>query len=77
VEIVAESHQPEVLREMVRLGIGWTVLPITQAEREPTPLRRARRAPLTTRTLVAARRADALDNPAADRLLSRLQPGAT
>ncbi len=77
VEIVAESHQPEVLREMVRLGIGWTVLPITQAEREPTPLRRARRAPLTTRTLVAARRADALDNPAAERLLSRMQPRAT
>ena len=27
-----ESHQPEVLVEMVRLGLGWTVLPTTQAE---------------------------------------------
>ena len=27
-EVVAESHQPEVLREMVLLGVGWTVLPV-------------------------------------------------
>jgi DNA-binding transcriptional LysR family regulator len=25
-DVVAESHQPEVLREMVLLGVGWTVL---------------------------------------------------
>lgn len=41
-EVVADSHQPEVLCEMVRLGIGWTVLPVVQAERrrrcaEPCP----------------------------------------
>ena len=33
VEVVAESHQPEVLREMARLGVGWTVLPDVQADR--------------------------------------------
>ncbi|MFM7685048.1 MAG: LysR family transcriptional regulator substrate-binding protein [Actinomycetota bacterium] len=27
-----ESHQPEVLVEMVRMGLGWTVLPTAQAE---------------------------------------------
>ena len=30
--LVAESHQPEVLRQMVSLGLGWTVLPVAQAE---------------------------------------------
>src|SRR6185312_8999498 len=25
--IAAESHQPDVLRQMVELGLGWTVLP--------------------------------------------------
>ena len=27
VTIAAESHQPDVLRQMVELGLGWTVLP--------------------------------------------------
>lgn len=31
--VVAESHQPEVLREMVRLSIGWTVLPLAGLDR--------------------------------------------
>ncbi len=44
-DVVAESHQPEVLAEMVRLGVGWTVLPVIQAERGPDPLRRVGRAP--------------------------------
>jgi len=30
-EIVAESNQPEVLRAMVGLGVGWTVLPVVQS----------------------------------------------
>mgnify|MGYP003528081699 CR=1 FL=1 len=34
-EVVAESHQPEVLAEIIRLGVGWTVLPVIQAERGP------------------------------------------
>ncbi len=33
-EIVAESNQPEVLRAMVGLGVGWTVLPVVQAGSE-------------------------------------------
>lgn len=31
VDVVAESHQPDVLREMTRLGMGWTVLPRAQS----------------------------------------------
>ena len=62
VETVADSHQPEVLREMVGLGLGWTVLPVIQAETGERPLRRARL--LTTRRLVTARREGASVDPA-------------
>lgn len=62
IEVVAESHQPEVLREMVQLGLGWTVLPVVQAETGDRPLRRARI--LTTRRLVSAIRSGAAPDPA-------------
>ena len=58
VDVVANSHQPEVLREMVRLGVGWTVLPTVQAESGDRPLRGGR--PLTTHRVVIARRAGAI-----------------
>jgi DNA-binding transcriptional LysR family regulator len=66
-DVVAESHQPEVLREMVALGLGWTVLPTVQAGR----LRPVR--PLGLRPLVVARRAAAAPNPAADVLAAALR----
>jgi len=66
-DVVAESHQPEVLREMVTLGLGWTVLPTVQAGR----LRAVRS--LTKRTLVVARRAAAAPNAAADALAAALR----
>jgi len=65
--VVADSHQPEVLREMVSLGVGWTVLPTVQAGR----LRPVRR--LLERPLVIARRAAAAPNPAADVLAAALR----
>ncbi len=71
-DVVAESNQPDVLREMVRLGMGWTVLPVIQAESEPAPLVRARPEPLLTRWLVAARRAGSVEHPLADALVSQL-----
>lgn len=71
-DVVAESNQPDVLREMVRLGMGWTVLPVIQAESEPAPLVRARPEPLLTRWLVAARRAGSVDNALADSLVAAL-----
>lgn len=71
-DVVAESHQPEVLRGMVALGMGWTVLPVLQAEADPNPLRRARTEPLMTRRLVAARRHGAVAEPLVDALLSEL-----
>lgn len=72
-DVVAESNQPDVLREMVRLGMGWTVLPVIQAESEPAPLVRARPQPLLTRWLVAARRSGSVDNPLADSLVAALR----
>ena len=71
-EVVAESHQPEVLREMVRMGLGWTVLPVSQAEAGADPMVPARVRPLTERTLVVARRTDTVNDPAASALATAL-----
>jgi DNA-binding transcriptional LysR family regulator len=71
-DVVAVSHQPEVLREMVVLGFGWAVLPTVQAGR----LRPVRS--LTKRVLVVARRSSAAPNVAADALVEQfrqMEPG--
>ena len=73
IDVVAESHQPEVLREMVRLGAGWTVLPSAQAEEGPRGLQAGRE--LTTRQLVVATRLSAVRDPAVDLLVRELAPG--
>lgn len=70
IEVIAESHQPEVLREMVLLGLGWTVLPVVQAETGERPLDRAR--VLTRRRLVAATRAGTAPDPAVTAILDAL-----
>lgn len=75
--VEAESHQPDVLRQMVNLGMGWTVLPVLQAETEPNPLRRAREQPLLSRRLVIATRAGSPQDAALTELLDRLQTKAT
>ncbi|MGB9347674.1 MAG: LysR family transcriptional regulator [Ilumatobacteraceae bacterium] len=73
-DVIAESHQPDVLREMVRLGVGWTVLPTSQAEHGDRPLRRVRK--LTTRQLVIATRAGSVHDPALDDLAESLRRGS-
>lgn len=65
-EVVAESHQPEVLAEMVRLGMGWTVLPAARH------LVAATDGPVTHRSLVAVRRTDTVAHPAVGALLGAL-----
>ena len=70
IEVIAESHQPEVLREMVQLGLGWTVLPVVQAETGERPLERAR--VLTRRRLVSATRAGTAPDPAVSAILDAL-----
>ncbi|MGI9598893.1 MAG: LysR family transcriptional regulator substrate-binding protein, partial [Acidimicrobiales bacterium] len=74
--VEAESHQPEVLRQLVHLGMGWTVLPVLQAEAEPNPLVRARRQPLLTRRLVIAQRRGSASDPATAELIDRLRARA-
>lgn len=73
-DVVAESHQPEVLREMVRLGLGWAVLPAAGLDRAAPIAPGAE--PLLWRRLVAVRPTDVLDNPAADALLAELVAAA-
>jgi DNA-binding transcriptional LysR family regulator len=71
-EVVAESSNPDVLRQMVRLGVGWCALPSDVAESGPDPLVRLPGAPLTHRGIVAIRRADALPNASAELLFDDL-----
>lgn len=63
-DVVAESHQPEVLREMVRVGLGWTVLPATARRSDTADL--AVGPPIAQRRLVVARRAEAVANRAGE-----------
>ncbi|MCU1394157.1 MAG: hypothetical protein JWM34_2585 [Ilumatobacteraceae bacterium] len=69
--IAAESHQPDVLLQMVRLGLGWTVLPIDTAAVGEPPLVIGPQ--LVERVLVLARRADSISDPAVDELARRLR----
>jgi len=59
-----ESHQPEVLVEMVRLGLGWTVLPTTQVEHGSYGLARVTADPLLSRTISAVTRRGGALHPA-------------
>lgn len=70
-DVVAESHQPEVLREMVRVGLGWTVLPPVVSGRSTAGA--AVGQPIAHRRLVVARRAEAVPNPAGDALEQALR----
>lgn len=65
-DVVAESHQPEVLREMVRVGLGWTVLPPAAGRRSTASPAVGR--PIADRRLVVARRAEAVPNPVGEAL---------
>lgn len=70
VRIVAESHQPDVLGQMVRLGLGWTVLPKVQ---DPGGVTVGPR--VAMRRLMLAHRSGAVVDPAVDTLAGRLREG--
>ena len=67
-DVAAESHQADVLRQMVELGLGWTVLPesAVSGDLETGPV-------LFHRRLVLARRAGSVHDPAADALADALR----
>ena len=72
-DVIAESSQPAVLKEMVRLGMGWAVLPASDAETGSWSLDRALAEPIAERTLTLARRANRVPSPALADLLDRLR----
>ena len=74
VTVVAESHQPEVLGQMVLLGLGWSVLPVAQVDRSGIALRRVGTNPFLQRTLLIARRATGPADPTVDALISAIHP---
>ncbi|MEL6891212.1 MAG: LysR family transcriptional regulator, partial [Actinomycetota bacterium] len=79
IDVAAESHQPDVIREMVRLGLGWTVLPRSQVDTTPGTAGDGLVAgpELLRRRLVLARRRGAIHDPVVELLARRLraQPG--
>ena len=69
--IALESGSPEVLRQLVALGLGWSILPEAVAAGAPVRLRRVLKTPLTHRELLAYRRHGAPDDPLAEEFLAR------
>jgi DNA-binding transcriptional LysR family regulator len=64
-----ESSNPQVLRQMVALGFGWSVLPRAVAESGPAPLKPARVRPVARRRIVVSRRKAAGEDARALRFL--------
>ncbi|NNF64497.1 MAG: LysR family transcriptional regulator [Acidimicrobiia bacterium] len=60
-EVHAESDNPSVLAQLVRLGAGWTVLPAGIAEAGPEPLVRVGK-PIAQREIVGVTSAEAADD---------------
>lgn len=70
---VLESSNPQVLRQMVAMGLGWSVLPEAVATEAGQKLQRFEPEPLFHREIVAIRRADAPADPRAERLMALLE----
>lgn len=67
--VTLESSNPEVLRQVVALGLGWSVLPAAVAEQGTPSLRAARRQQVAERTLLGVRRAGATPDARAEAFL--------
>jgi DNA-binding transcriptional LysR family regulator len=63
--VILESGNPQVLRQMVVLGMGWSVLPRAVAEVEGVRLRRPRGGPLAARDVCVARHRSRSEDPRA------------
>jgi DNA-binding transcriptional LysR family regulator len=73
--VTLETGSPEVMRQLVSLGLGWSVLPEAVAQGAVTELRRVRGRALTQRSLMAFRRASAPTDPLVEDFLSRALAG--
>ena len=67
--VTLESDSPDVLRQLVALGLGWSVLPAGVAEGGAEPLRRFSDEPVGARSIVAVTRAGADADPRRDAFL--------
>ena len=72
--VAAESHQPDVLVEMVALGIGWAVLPEPRHDVAHSGVIVGTE--IMQRELVLARREASVHDPVADELAARLRSDA-
>jgi DNA-binding transcriptional LysR family regulator len=68
--VTLESGNPEVLRQMVALGLGWSVLPPAVAEAAAHETHGERGALVAERSLFAMRRIAAAPNPRAEALIA-------
>jgi len=64
--VVLESGNPQVLRQMVVLGLGWSVLPRAVAESDALALRRPRGGAVARRSLCVVRRRHRPHDPRAE-----------
>jgi DNA-binding transcriptional LysR family regulator len=67
--VVLESGNPEILRQVVALGLAWTVLPVEVAERGAPSLSAQRYEAIAERTLLGVRRAGSPPDARADAFL--------
>ena len=67
--VTLESDSPEVLRQLVALGLGWSVLPVGVAEAGAEPLARFGDEPVGALTIVAVTRARVDGDPRRDAFL--------
>jgi len=67
--VVLESDNPAVLRQMVAMGLGWSVLPAAVGEDESAPAGVRRIDGFAERSLHAVRRRDAAPDPRAQAFL--------
>ena len=70
IRVAAESHQPDVLRQMVALGLGWAVLPVDPGLDDHLMTIGPE---LVRRQLVVAARTGSLRDPAVDELAVQLR----
>ncbi len=69
--VTLETGSPEVMRQLVSLGLGWSVLPEAVAEGGSPALRRVQKKALCGRSLMAFRRASAPRDPLVEDFLAR------
>ena len=67
--VTLESGNPEVLRQVVALGVGWSVLPAAVADEDVRAGRMVRRDRVAERTLLGVRRAAAAPDERVDAFL--------